>query len=376
MTTLSQNTGSIRSILATSEVLSSEDIQKVISSYKENLAVKEDLEARASSLDISGRRRLRVAAREADRNAEAIIRSMIKLSEVIVREMLERRYGKNGYSESMHDDLISEGCSCIMEAAHKYDSSKGPSFSTWAGNVIRNRIRALVMDGTHSSVRVPNSWSRMRRVALLQFSELNTQLGRPPSTAELQDRMMEVCLQWGLDHLPASMDDASQEEREEAAIKKLRKQGMLAALREIDAVLVTGLHPVLLDSPIHSDSGSTLSEMLPDEEAHLEMVAEVEGTALRDTLSQALAPYPERERDIVLQRWGIIGDGPKSFKEIGQEFDISAERVRQIEEGIRKGISKDPTFAPKLLSFLRPDESVEDIESAVKTSGRRRRVVA
>lgn len=363
-------------LLSNSVVLSPEEIQKVIGAYRDALARKEDLSSREGELDAAGRRALRVATRDADRNAEAIIRSMIKLSEVIVREMLERRYGKNGYSESMHDDLLSEGCSCIMEAAQKYDSSKGPSFSTWAGNVIRNRIRALVMDGTHSSVKVPNSWSRMRRVALLQFSELTTQLGRPPSTSELQDRMMDVCLQWGLEHLPKDMDNATEEERKEAAIQKLRKQGMLSALREIESVMVTGLHPVLLDSPSHSDSGSTLAEMLPDEEAHEEMVTSVEGGALREMLNEALLPYPERERDIVLQRWGITGEGPKSFKEIGQEFDISAERVRQIEEGIRRGISKDPEFAPRLLSFLRPDESVEEIDASLKSTSRRSARVA
>lgn len=363
MTTQAVMSGSTRSIIAQGKVLSQEDVLEAITLHRTATQEIQTLLTQEDPLTSEQSRRLRRAQITANTEGEKIVLSMVKLVEVISREMLDRRFGKGGYEDSMHEDMVSEGAACVMSAALNFDPDRGPSFGTWAANVVRNHIRALVMDGTHTSVRVPNSWSRMRRVALTQSSEMSASLGRPPTTAELRERMMEVCLQWGLDHLPESMDSASPAARKEAALNKLRKQGMLAALRELDSVLITGMAPVQLDSPLRQEAGSTLSDLLEDGEAHTGMVRDVEAGALREVLDDALSAFPARDREIVFLRWGMTGGEVRTFKDIGQEFGVTAERVRQVEEDVRKSILSDRALASRLLSFLHPDLDNEALTS-------------
>ena len=284
--------------------------------------------------------------------AERLVESMLKLSTRIVREIAETRHGRDG-AASMLDDLISEAHLAVLEAAKSFDPSKDVGFSRWAAQQVRNTIRTIVMEENDSGFKIYSSWARVRRRAIPERHDLAMKLGRNPTMTELKKHMVNVCMEWAFDHLKPEEQELPLGKRQEAALAKLRKQGTLSAIENLEDALNSGAHPVRLDTPVNDDEDSgSWANFLPSEgedtKAHDKLVLQ----ELRDLLLNAIAPLSERERTIILYRFGFVDGEVWTYRAIGDMFSISAERVRQIEESVRTFLRTESEYASQLSGHL------------------------
>lgn len=170
---------------------------------------------------------------------------------------------------------------------------------------------------------------------------------------ELKKHMVNVCMEWAFDHLKPEEQELPLGKRQEAALAKLRKQGTLSAIENLEDALNSGAHPVRLDTPVNDDEDSgSWANFLPSEgedtKAHDKLVLQ----ELRDLLLNAIAPLSERERTIILYRFGFVDGEVWTYRAIGDMFSISAERVRQIEESVRTFLRTESEYASQLSGHL------------------------
>lgn len=337
---------------APSAILEGDDVETTIRTYQAGLTIRKE-EPRPTA---EGRKAQRQAIAAGDKAGVRLIDSMGKLTRTIVRELAEHRYGAKWAAIHL-EDLNAEANLTVLKAAAEFDSARGPKFHTYAAMHVRNKIRSIVTDETGSSVKVPASWSRMRRRAVLERKDMAEQLGRNPSTSELRERLLTVCMQWSFEHLTQRQQELPLLDRTELAIQKLRKQGMLSALDHLDEVLLSGSEPVRLDAPLSNSSGETRTQAESITQADPERG--VDETALQaDMLSairNSLKELTTREQQIICLRYGIHGTEPWSFTEIGQQFNLSAERVRQIEDEARRKLRQSPNSSRMLAAHLYPE---------------------
>lgn len=190
------------------------------------------------------------------------------------------------------EDLLNEGNLGLIEAAHRYDASKGTKFITYAIWWIRKSILKALSE--HSNlVRVPTY--QMKKVREIRDAEnsLRRSLGRKP-------------------------------EREEISVRLER------SLAKIDQVLLFNLREVSLDDKVGKDGETPIADFLIADTA-----ASPEDDLIRreaNTLvAEAMGSLSDQEKMIIAYRFGIVGTAPMTLKEIGQLMNISRERVRQIE---------------------------------------------
>lgn len=330
-------------------ILTNEDAADQVRAYQKGLSAKKRLKG-PKELSDTRRATARRDSAAGEEAAQKLVESMLKLSTRIVREIAEARHGREGAAGLM-DDLLSEANLAVLEAAKSFDPSKDVGFSRWAARSVRNTIRTLVMEDNASGFKIYSSWARIRRRAIPERHDLATKLGRDPSMQELKDHMLQVCLEWAYDRLRPEEMHLKGEARREAAMAKLRKQGTLAALNHLEDALDSGAQPVRLDTPVGDDEdGSSWGSLLPaqgETERGHDLVVRQE---LRSLLMRALEPLSEREKTIILYRFGFIDGEVWTYRSIGDMFSISAERVRQIEEQAR--------------TFLRTESEVADLLAA------------
>lgn len=209
-------------------------------------------------------------------------------------------------------DLIQEGNMGLMKAVDKYDYNKGFKFSTYATRWIRQAITRAIADQSRT-IRIPvHMVETINKLARVQ-RQLVQELGRDPSNEEIAEQM-------GIDV------EKVQE------IKKISQE------------------PVSLETPIGEEDDSHLGDFIEDDTAVSPDEA-ADYTILRDQLDEVLNCLGDREKRVLQLRFGLIDGTPRTLEEVGKEFDVTRERIRQIEaKALRK--LKAPQKSDILRDFL------------------------
>lgn len=287
--------------------------------------------------------------RQAERAMEHLCASCWRLAWLLVREQAEKRFGRDKAAE-MLPDLMAEANSALVKSVTDFDPKQTPKFHTYAARVIRDHLRAvLARDGY---MRLAPSWVRVKRMAVTLVPELTLKLNRHPSHEELQEALLARCLDWADAHLTDAQRALPETRRHEARMAKLRKQGMLGAVRDIEEVLIASQAVSSLDAPVGEEGGSaTLGDLLPGA-ADTTAYDRVEHAELQQALAAALNTLSEREKEILLLRHGFDGGEAWTYGKIAERHNVTSERIRQIEKSALAKLSSPHAQFAGLASFL------------------------
>jgi RNA polymerase primary sigma factor len=249
--------------------------------------------------------RIGKAQREIKTVREQMVRAHLRLVVSIARKY-------RGRSSLDLLDLVQEGNMGLMHAIEKYDYRRGVKISTYAVWWIRQSIARAIADQART-IRIPVHMTEHATKVLRERRRLYQKEGRDPTASEIAARM-----------------------------------GIAAG--RVDQVLSMVQEPTSLDVPVGEDGDATLGDLIRAPDA-VDPQAAVEASALRKVVGEALECLTAREQRILRMRFGIGGTTDHTLEEIGQEFGVTRERIRQIEA---KALAKlrEPRHAHKLATFV------------------------
>lgn len=292
--------------------------------------------------------KLEVLVRESDRAMEHLCASCWRLAWLIVREQAERRFGREKAIDLL-PDLMQEANGALVQSIRDFDPDRTPTFHTYAAQVIRNHTRMIL--GRDGYLRLAPAWVRIKRISAARLPELTSELGRTPTKEELQQSLLDYCLKWAEDKLTEEQQKLPERQKQDLRMAKLRKQGMLGAIRDIDDVISASQSPVSLDAPVGTDGSATLGDLIPGD-GESDLFDRVEMNELRKAISASLSALNERERDVVIRRFGLDGSDPSTCAQLGERYGVSSERIRQVERAALSKLASPHGQFAGLSSFL------------------------
>jgi RNA polymerase primary sigma factor len=264
--------------------------------------------AETAGLDIGEFKRMIMAVQKGERETNRAKKEMIEANLRLVIS-IAKKYTNRGLQFL---DLIQEGNIGLMKAVDKFEYRRGYKFSTYATWWIRQAITRSIADQART-IRIPVHMIETINKIVRTSRQMLHEMGREPTPEELAERLV----------MP---------------LDKVRK------------VMKIAKEPVSLETPIGDEEDSHLGDFIEDKNAILPLDAAIQSN-LRETTTRILASLTPREERVLRMRFGIGMNTDHTLEEVGQQFSVTRERIRQIEaKALRK--LKHPSRSRKLRSFL------------------------